>query len=83
MKTADRRNEIIAAANRYSQLAIDEGTDAAAKRFYNDYFDGVWTCNEHTILIPLIQWYINCKCGALARDECKRRQNEILKHLEE
>lgn len=82
MLTDRRKQEIIRAANQYSDIAIRDGTRKASKKFFNDYFEGKWSTEEHLILICLVQEYINCKFGAITRTECVIRQNEIFNEPE-
>ena len=70
-------------ANRYSDTAIKVSPEQAGKDFYNDYFDGKMTCNEHIAVMCLTQKYIDCKCGFLSRDDCGQAQAELFRKLKE
>lgn len=86
-KDEGTRKCIIDGANNYADIAINEGTAAASRKFFDDYItdypNGMWNGIEHIVILYLVPQYIKCKKGIISRKDCARRQNELLSILED
>ncbi len=86
-KDGEFRKRIINGANNYADIAINEGTAAASRKFLDDYTtgypDGMWNCTEHIVIMYLVPQYIKCKKGIISRKDCAVQQNRILSMLED